>query len=143
MSGLMDSISRVRLIAGNTFLEAVRQKFFNSLLLISVALVASSTFFQQFDFGTGESLRDFDARSIVCLRSIAERHAGAAVLVFTHGGVLEMLLRAATARGLRSVRDFEIPNAAINRFDYAAGAWTLRAWAERAHLEAALDDLRD
>ena len=54
MSGLIDSISRVRLIAGNTFLEAVRQKFFNSLLLISVALVASSTFFQQFDFGTGE-----------------------------------------------------------------------------------------
>ena len=45
MSGLIDSISRVRLIAGNTFLEAVRQKFFNSLLLISVALVASSTFF--------------------------------------------------------------------------------------------------
>ncbi len=48
------SITRVRLIAGNTFLEAVRQKFFNALLLISIALVASSTFFQQFDFGTGE-----------------------------------------------------------------------------------------
>ena len=54
MSSVIDSISRIRLIAGNTFLEAVRQKFFNSLLLISVALVASSTFFQQFDFGTGE-----------------------------------------------------------------------------------------
>jgi ABC-2 type transport system permease protein len=48
------SITRVRLIAGNTFLEAVRQKFFNALLLISIALVASSTFFQQFDFGTSE-----------------------------------------------------------------------------------------
>jgi ABC-2 type transport system permease protein len=54
MNSVIDSISRIRLIAGNTFLEAVRQKFFNSLLLISVALVASSTFFQQFDFGTGE-----------------------------------------------------------------------------------------
>lgn len=54
MKGVLDSIRRIRLIAGNTFLEAVRQKFFNSLLLISVALVASSTFFQQFDFGTGE-----------------------------------------------------------------------------------------
>ncbi len=49
-----DSLTRVRLIAGTTFLEAVRQKFFNSLLLISIALVGSSTFFQQFDFGTGE-----------------------------------------------------------------------------------------
>lgn len=51
---IIDSFTRIRLIAGNTFLEAVRQKFFSSLLLISVALVGSSTFFQQFDFGTGE-----------------------------------------------------------------------------------------
>lgn len=54
MSAVFESIERIRLIAGNTFLEAVRQKFFNSLLLISIALLASSTFFQQFDFGTGE-----------------------------------------------------------------------------------------
>lgn len=49
-----NSFTRIRLIAGTTFLEAVRQKFFNSLLLISIALVGSSTFFQQFDFGAGE-----------------------------------------------------------------------------------------
>lgn len=54
MIGSFSSINRVRLIAGNTFLEAVRQKFFNALLLISIALVVSSTFFQQFDFGAGE-----------------------------------------------------------------------------------------
>lgn len=48
------SFTRIRLIAGNTFLEAVRQKFFSAILLIAVALVGSSTFFQQFDFGTGE-----------------------------------------------------------------------------------------
>lgn len=48
------SVSRIFLIAGNTFLEAVRQKFFGSLLLIALALVASSTFFQQFDFGASE-----------------------------------------------------------------------------------------
>lgn len=51
---LFSSVTRIRLIAENTFLEAVRQKFFNALLLISIALVASSTFFQQFDFGTSE-----------------------------------------------------------------------------------------
>jgi len=96
-----------------------------------------------FDFATGESLRAFHTRALASVRAIAERHAGEAVLVFTHGGVLEMLYREATARGLRSARDFEIPNAAINRFEFAAGRWQLRAWAERAHLEAALDDLRD
>ena len=46
MIEFFSSIMRVRLIAGNTFLEAVRQKFFNALLLISIALVASSAFFQ-------------------------------------------------------------------------------------------------
>ncbi|MFW5874452.1 MAG: ABC transporter permease [Verrucomicrobiota bacterium] len=54
MSGLAGSLRRVRLIAGNTFLEAVRQKFFNSLLLIAIALIGSVQFFQQFDFGTNE-----------------------------------------------------------------------------------------
>lgn len=54
MSAQGHTIQCIRLIAGNTFLEAVRQKFFNSLLIISVALVGSSKFFQQFDFGTGE-----------------------------------------------------------------------------------------
>lgn len=48
------SPERIWLIAANTFLEAVRQKFFNSLLFMTIALVASSTFFQQFDFGTSE-----------------------------------------------------------------------------------------
>lgn len=47
-------LGQIWLIASNTFLEAVRQKFFNSLLFIAIALVASSTFFQQFDFGTSE-----------------------------------------------------------------------------------------
>ena len=67
-----DSFTRIRLIAGTTFLEAVRQKFFNSLLLISVALVASSTFFQQFDFGTGELkfITDFSFGAIFFFGSI-------------------------------------------------------------------------
>jgi probable phosphoglycerate mutase len=96
-----------------------------------------------FDFGSGESLQTFYERALATMAAIVARHAGEAVLVFTHGGVLEMLYREATGRGLRSVRDFEIPNAAINRFEYGAGRWRLRAWAECAHLDAALDDLRD
>ena len=54
MGGWIESCVRVWLIASNTFIEAVRQKFFNALLWISVALVLSSTFLQQFDFGSGE-----------------------------------------------------------------------------------------
>lgn len=51
---IYNSFTRIRLIAGITFLEAVRQKFFSSILLISVSLLGSSNFLQQFDFGTGE-----------------------------------------------------------------------------------------
>ncbi|MGB0416681.1 MAG: ABC transporter permease [Coraliomargarita sp.] len=47
-------ISRTWTIAANTLLEAIRQKFFNSLLILSIALVGSAHFFQQFDFGAGE-----------------------------------------------------------------------------------------
>lgn len=72
MIELSRSIGRIRLIAQNTFLEAVRQKFFSSLLLISVALVGSSTFFQQFDFGTGELkfITDFGFGALLFFGSI-------------------------------------------------------------------------
>jgi probable phosphoglycerate mutase len=92
-----------------------------------------------FCFESGETLAGFFRRSIACLEEIAARHPGEAVLVFTHGGVLEMAYRHATGRGLSSARDFEIPNAAINWFEVP---WKVLAWADCAHLAATLDDLK-
>ncbi|MEY4488144.1 MAG: hypothetical protein RIQ79_652, partial [Verrucomicrobiota bacterium] len=48
------SFSRLALIASNTFLEAVRQRLFNFLLLLAVGLVASAQFFRDFNFGSSE-----------------------------------------------------------------------------------------
>ena len=96
-----------------------------------------------YDFGSGESLLGFHARAIACVAAIAQRHAGEAVLVFTHGGVLEMVHRHARGTGLTAPRDFEIPNAAINWIEVGAGDWQVLAWDERGHLGAALDDLRE
>ena len=96
-----------------------------------------------YDFGSGESLRRFYERSVACLGAIAGRHAGEAVLVFTHGGVLEMLRRHAQGSGLSTPRDFEVPNAAINWLEAGPGGWRVLAWAGTAHLDAALDDLRE
>lgn len=96
-----------------------------------------------YDFGSGESLLAFNTRALECLAEIAARHAGEAVLVFTHGGVLEMAYRHALGRGLQSARDFEIPNAALNRLELGSGGWRVEAWAEVGHLERALDDLPD
>jgi probable phosphoglycerate mutase len=96
-----------------------------------------------YDFGTGESLRLFNERSLACIGEIAARHPGEEVIVFTHGGVLEMVYRHATGRGLSSPRDFEIPNAALNRLEIGAGGWRVAQWADVGHLSAALDDLAE
>lgn len=96
-----------------------------------------------YDFGSGESLRIFYARAVSCVAQIAQRHAGETVLVFTHGGVLEMVHRHAHGTGLTAPRDFEIPNAAINWIEVGPDAWRVWAWAQVAHLERALDDLPD
>jgi probable phosphoglycerate mutase len=94
-----------------------------------------------YDFGTGESLRGFYRRAVDCVAELAARHAGESLLVFTHGGVLEMVYRYATGASLSSPRDFEIPNAALNWVEVDAQGWSVRTWAERSHLEDALDDL--
>jgi probable phosphoglycerate mutase len=94
-----------------------------------------------YDFGSGESLLGFNARAIACVTAIARRHAGEAVLVFTHGGVLEMVHRHARGTGLSAPRDFDLPNAALNWIEVAGQEWRVRAWAQRGHLDAALDDL--
>ncbi|MGH8746969.1 MAG: histidine phosphatase family protein [Burkholderiales bacterium] len=94
-----------------------------------------------FDFVSGEALKAFERRALACIGALVEGHAGRSLLVFTHGGVLEMIYRHATGRGLSSARDFEIPNAALNRLEARPGAWRVTAWAEVGHLERVLDDL--
>lgn len=96
-----------------------------------------------FDFEGGESLRGFAERSLRVVNDLIERHSGEQILVFTHGGVLEMVYRHAKAAGLSSPRDFEIPNAGINWFEITPAQWKVRAWADVSHLAAALDDLRE
>ena len=77
------------------------------------------------------------------LVDLIDQHAGEQLLVFTPGGVLGMVYRHARELGLSSPRDFEIPNAGINWIEVTPDAWKVGAWAGVAHLEAALDDLRE
>ncbi|MBK6632072.1 MAG: histidine phosphatase family protein [Betaproteobacteria bacterium] len=91
--------------------------------------------------GGGESLRQFSARVIRGVDEIVAAHPGGLVLVFTHGGVLDILHRRASGKPLSAPRDFEIPNAGLNWFEVAAGEWSILSWAERVHLAEALDEL--
>lgn len=94
-----------------------------------------------YDYETGESLIDFAARISVALDDLARRHAGASVLVFTHGGVLDVAYRAATGRVLEAPRDFQLPNAAINWIERGDAGWRLISWADTEHLKQALDEV--
>ncbi|WP_309384556.1 ABC transporter permease [Cerasicoccus frondis] len=68
----MNATGRIGLIARNTFLEAVRQKFFNVLVVLSIAMIASANFFRQFDFGSSELkfIADFGMGAILLFGSI-------------------------------------------------------------------------
>ncbi len=96
------------------------------------------------DFGGGESLLRFARRVRAVVTTLARRHAGGALLLVTHGGVLDVLYRHATGRALETPRDFSVPNVGVNWFDLtfdgaapdALPSWHLRSWADQRHLQA-------
>ena len=94
-----------------------------------------------YDYEGGESLIRFAGRVMAGLNELAARHAGQSVLAFTHGGVLDIAHRAATARALAAQRDFALPNAALNWFECSGMDWRLISWADCRHLRRALDEV--
>jgi ABC-type transport system involved in multi-copper enzyme maturation permease subunit len=66
------SPGRISVIGRNTFLEAVRQKLFNFLVLIAIGMTASSLFLREFNFGASELkfIADFGFGAIVFFGSI-------------------------------------------------------------------------
>ena len=94
-----------------------------------------------FDLETGESLRSFFERSVRALQRIVERHGGEQVLVFTHGGVLDMTYRHVLGLGLSAPRDHGIPNCGINWIEVSPRGWNVSRWADVTHLDTTRDDL--
>ena len=92
-----------------------------------------------YDFGHGESLRNFAVRVSETIERIASRHAGQTLLLVTHGGVLDIVYRRITGRDLSGPRDFPVPNAALNWIEISHEDWGLLAWADRSHLERTLE----
>lgn len=58
------------------------------------------------------------------------------IVIVTHGGVLDVLYRAATGLGLQDARTWALGNAAINRLLWTPdGGLTLVGWADTQHLQ--------
>ncbi len=82
----------------------------------------------------GESLRQLHERSVAWFEEMKERHAGATVLVVTHGGVLASLLRHVLDLPLARSRRFTVRHAALNVFVYQDDGWLLETWGDCSHL---------
>lgn len=82
----------------------------------------------------GESVRQFHARVVEALRTLARVHEGRRLLIVTHGGVLDMLWRTVHGHALHGPRDCAIPNTGINRLRWRAGTLDILRWADDAHL---------
>jgi probable phosphoglycerate mutase len=94
----------------------------------------------------GESAIAFRERLLATFAALAERHAGRRLAVVSHGGALGMLYRVARGLPLDAPRDYQLPNAGINRFAWRGGRLELDAWGDVAHLEVAREagvDTRD
>jgi 2,3-bisphosphoglycerate-dependent phosphoglycerate mutase len=92
--------------------------------------------------GGGESLLDFRNRITGVVNALAAQHSGAQIVVVAHGGVMDMLYRAATRQEIQSPRTWALGNAAINRLLWTPQGLSLVGWADTHHLEGfgALDE---
>ena len=85
----------------------------------------------------GESLLDLWARVLPTLDSIAQRHAGEQIAWVTHGGVIDLLYRAATRQDLSVRRSWDLGNTAINRLLWSHQGLSLVGWGDSSHLNDA------
>jgi 2,3-bisphosphoglycerate-dependent phosphoglycerate mutase len=89
----------------------------------------------------GESLLQLQARVVAAVSELAARHPGEQVLMVAHGGVLDILYRAATRLDLQAPRSWELTNTAINRLLWTPEGLSLVGWADTSHLQTgALDE---
>ena len=90
----------------------------------------------------GESLQDLQQRIVRATSELAQRHIGGQIVLVAHGGVLDVMYRAATGQDLQAPRTWNLGNATINRLLWTPDGLTLVGWADTRHLEddEALDE---
>lgn len=86
----------------------------------------------------GETARQFHARVMQAMSTLAQSHRDKTLIIVTHGGVLDMIYRTAQAQPLSGPRVAQIPNGGINRVRSIdrAGRFEFEIidWADTRHL---------
>ncbi len=89
----------------------------------------------------GESLFDLRSRVVAAAERLAAQHPGELIALVGHGGVMDVLYRAAARLDIQAPRTWALGNTAINRLLWTAQGFTLVGWADTQHLDdAALDE---
>jgi probable phosphoglycerate mutase len=88
----------------------------------------------------GESLLTLRSRVVKTAERLAALHPGELIALVGHGGVMDVLYRAATRLDLQAPRTWALGNTAINRLLWTPEGFTLVGWADTQHLE---DTARD
>jgi 2,3-bisphosphoglycerate-dependent phosphoglycerate mutase len=90
----------------------------------------------------GESLLMFQERILQAFDRVAAQHLGQHIVCAVHGGVLDILYRAAAGIDLRTPRTWGLTNTAINQLSWrlaqqntAQAQWELHSWGDVSHLD--------
>ena len=85
--------------------------------------------------GEGESLVVLRQRVIETVNELAAAHAGQHIVLVAHGGVLDILYRAATRIELQAPRTWQLTNTAVNRLLWTPQGLSLVGWGDTSHLD--------
>ena len=89
----------------------------------------------------GESLLMLEVRVLSVAGRLAAQHPGEQIALFAHGGVMDILYRAATRLDLQAARTWALGNTAINRLLWSPEGFSLVGWADVQHLsEGTMDE---
>ncbi len=83
----------------------------------------------------GESLTLFRDRVLSASQALTARHPGEQIAIVAHGGVMDVLYRAATGQGIQATRTWALGNAVINRLLWVPTTFSLVGWNDTTHLD--------
>ncbi len=83
----------------------------------------------------GESLLALRERVLSTAQAIAAQHLDEQIVLVAHGGVMDMLYRAAAGVDLQAPRTWNLGNAAANRLLWSSEGFSIVGWSDTSHLD--------
>jgi probable phosphoglycerate mutase len=90
--------------------------------------------------GGGESLLQVQERVLATVNRLAKAHPGELIVMVGHGGVMDVLYRAANRLDLQAARTWLLGNTAVNRLLWTPEGLSLVGWSDTQHLADAVFD---